>query len=208
MNMYDRMKNGTLYLCEDEKIKKIQKEHLRMQAEFNQIAPFDMKKGKEILKKMFAQFEEGCYIEPPLHCNFGGAFIHFEKNVYVNFNLTCVDDTDIYVGEGTLFGPNVIITTTGHPINPELRSKLYQFSKPVYIGKNCWIGAGVVILPGVHIGDNTIIGAGSIVTKDIPAGVIALGNPCKVKREISDHDSIYFYKDERIDYEQIEKDWK
>ena len=123
--------------------------------------------------------------------------------MYANFNLTCVDDAAIYVGDDTMFAPNVVITTTNHTINPELREKRMQYVKPVHIGKNVWIGSGAVILPGVTIGDNSVIGAGSIVTKDIPANVVAVGNPCRVLREIGERDREFFYKNERIDWENL-----
>jgi galactoside O-acetyltransferase len=119
--------------------------------------------------------------------------------VYANFNLTCVDDTHIYVGDNTMFGPNCVLATAGHPINPELREKGYQYNMPIHIGKNCWLGAGVIVLPGVTIGDNSVIGAGSVVTKDIPSNVVAVGNPCKVIREINEHDLKYYFKDKEID---------
>ena len=118
--------------------------------------------------------------------------------VYANFGLTCVDDTHIYVGDYTMFGPNVVLATAGHPICPELREKVYQYNMPIHIGRNCWLGAGVIVMPGVTIGDNTVIGAGSVVTKDIPSGVVAVGNPCKVLREINEHDYEYYYKDKKI----------
>ena len=152
---------------------------------------------------MFAEIGEDCYIEPPFHANWGGKHVHFGKGVYANFNLTMVDDTHIYVGDYTLFGPNVCVATTGHPINPELRQKAYQYNIPVHIGKNCWIGAGAVIIPGITIGDNVVIGAGSVVTKDIPSNVVAVGNPCKVIREISEHDKEYYFKDRKIDYKNL-----
>ena len=97
-----------------------------------------------------------------------------------------------------MIGPNVTIASAGHPILPELREKGYQFNMPVHIGKNCWIGAGVVIVPGINIGNNTVIGAGSIVTKDIPANSVAVGNPCRVIREINDRDREYYFKDKKI----------
>ena len=109
------------------------------------------------------------------------------------------DDTHIYVGDYTMIGPNVTIATAGHPILPVLREQAYQYNASVHIGRNCWLGAGVIVLPGVTIGDNSVIGAGSIVTKDIPANVIAVGNPCRVLREISDHDREYYFKDKKID---------
>ena len=151
-----------------------------------------------MLKEMFAEIGEGCYIEPPFHSNFGGAHCHFGKYVYANFNLTLVDDTHIYVGDYTMFGPNVVVASPGHPLDPTLREDGLQYNFPVHIGKNCWIGAGVVIVPGVTIGDNTVIGAGSVVTKDIPSGVLAFGNPCRVHREIGEHDREYYFKDRKI----------
>jgi galactoside O-acetyltransferase len=104
-----------------------------------------------------------------------------------------------------MLGPNVVIATAGHPILPELREKALQYNLPVHIGKNCWLGAGVIVLPGVTIGDNTVIGAGSVVTKDIPANVVAVGNPCKVLREINEHDKEFYYKDRKIDPKYFNK---
>ena len=98
-----------------------------------------------------------------------------------------------------MFGPNVVIATAGHPINPTLRRQVYQYNIPVHIGNNVWLGAGVLVMPGVTIGDNSVIGAGSVVTKDIPANVIAVGNPCRVLREIGEHDKEYYFKDRKID---------
>ena len=105
--------------------------------------------------------------------------MHFGCGVYANFNLTLVDDGPIYVGDGTMFGPNITVATAQHPLAAELRRQGYQYNQPVHIGKNCWLGSGVIVLPGVTIGDNTVIGAGSVVTRDIPAGVVAVGTPCR-----------------------------
>ena len=171
--------------------------------DFNMTRPNEMDKRQEILKELFAEIGENCYIEPPLHANFGGPHVHFGKNVYANFNLTLVDDTHIYVGDYTMIGPNVIIASAGHPILPELRQKGYQFNASVHIGKNCWIGGGVIIVPGVTIGDNTVVGAGSVVTKDLPDNVVAVGNPCRVLRQINEHDREYYFKDHRIPEELL-----
>ncbi len=166
--------------------------------DFNATRPSEQDKRQRLLKEMFAEIGEGCYIEPPLRSNWGGKHVHFGKYVYSNFNLTLVDDTHIYIGDYTLIAPNVTIATAGHPINANLRQKALQFNASVKIGNNCWIGAGAVILPGVTIGDNTIIGAGSVVTKDIPSNVVAVGNPCKVIREVGEKDKIYYFKDKQI----------
>jgi galactoside O-acetyltransferase len=153
---------------------------------------------------MLGDCGEGTYIEAPFYANFGGRHCHFGKRVYANYNLTCVDDTHIYVGDYTMFGPNVTIATAGHPILPELRRKGLQYNMPVRIGENCWIGAGAVIMPGVTIGDNTVIGAGSVVTRDVPPGVVAVGNPCRVLREVGERDRVYYYKDREIDHGEWE----
>ena len=203
MSMRDKLHTGELYLPMDDSIMKDQLKKIDRLYDFNATRPTELDKREEMLKEMFAEIGEGCYIEPPLHSNFGGGHVHFGKYVYANFNLTMVDDTHIYVGDYTMIGPNVTIASAGHPILPELREKGYQYNMPVHIGKNCWIGAGSVILPGITIGDNTVIGAGSVVTKDIPENVVAVGNPCRVLRGI---DREYYFKNRKIDWESIQKD--
>lgn len=166
--------------------------------DFNHTRPTEMDKRQALMKEMFAEIGENCYIEPPFHANWGGKHVHFGKNVYANFGLTMVDDTHIYVGDYTLFAPNVVVATAGHPIDPELRARGLQYNAAVHIGKNCWIGTGALIMPGVTIGDNTVIGAGSVVTKDIPAGVVAVGNPCRVMREITERDREVYFKGRKV----------
>lgn len=198
MSMKDKMHIGELYLPNDEEIMVEQLKKLDRLYDFNMTRPTELSKRDELLKEMFAEIGEGCYIEPPFHSNFGGGHVHFGKNIYANFNLTLVDDTHIYVGDFTMFGPNVTVATAGHPILPELRKQGYQYNAPVHIGENCWIGAGVLIMPGITIGDNVVIGAGSVVTKDIPSNVVAVGVPCKVLREVNEHDKEYYFKDRKI----------
>ena len=166
--------------------------------DFNHTRPTEQEKRQALMKEMFAEIGENCYIEPPFHANWGGKHVHFGKNIYANFNLTMVDDTHIYVGDFTMFAPNVTVATAGHPIDPALRERALQYNAPVHIGRNCWIGAGALIMPGVTIGDNTVIGAGSVVTHDIPAGVVAVGNPCRVMREIGEKDKEFYFKDKRV----------
>ncbi|MBO5020773.1 MAG: sugar O-acetyltransferase [Clostridia bacterium] len=203
MNMKEKMHSGDLYLPNDETIMAEQLLCLERLYDFNATRPLELKKRASLLKEMFAEIGDGCYIEPPFHSNFGGRHVHFGKNVYANFGLTLVDDTHIYVGDYTMFGPNVVIATAGHPILPELREKGYQYNAPVHIGKNCWFGAGVIVVPGITIGNNVVIGAGSIVTKDIPDNVVAVGNPCRVLREINEHDKEYYFKNRKIKTEDL-----
>lgn len=200
MTEFEKMHSGEIYNPSDNAIFEEQIKCLDMLYDFNATRPTEMEKREKMLKKMLAEVGENCYIEPPFHSNWGGKNVHLGKNVYFNFNATMVDDTHIYIGDCTMLGPNVVIATAGHPILPELREKALQFNLPVHIGKNCWLGAGVIVLPGVTIGDNTVIGAGSVVTKDIPANVVAVGNPCKVLRAINEHDKEFYYKDKKIKY--------
>ena len=203
MDIYEKLHSGELYLTGDEDLMKRQAECMELLYDYNLTRPGEAEKRSALLKRMFADVGENVYIEPPLYANWGGRHVHFGNNVYANFGLTLVDDTHIYVGDNTMFGPNVTVATAGHPILPQLREKAYQFNMPVRIGRNCWIGAGVVIVPGVSIGDNSVIGAGAVVTKDIPANSVAFGNPCRVAREIGERDKRYYYKDREIIEENL-----
>ncbi len=184
MSEKDKQHTGEVYFPGDPEILKEQVQYQEKLYDYNQTRPSEQEKRTNLLKEMFAEIGENCYIEPPFHANFGGHHCHFGKNIYVNYNLTAVDDTHIYVGDNTMIAPNVILASAAHPLDPEERRKGYQYNKPVHIGKNCWLGAGVIVVPGVSIGDDTVIGAGSVVTKDIPSGVVAVGNPCRVIKEI------------------------
>lgn len=197
--MKDKMHTGELYLPGNDEILKRQTKCLDRLYDFNMTRPTEFEKRQKLMKEMFAEIGDGCYIEPPFHANFGGAHCHWGSHIYANFNLTMVDDTHIYVGDYTMFGPNVTVATAGHSILPELREKAYQYNAPVHIGKNCWLGAGVIVLPGITIGDNVVIGAGSIVTKDLPPNVVAVGNPCRILRKINEHDKEYYFKNRKID---------
>lgn len=210
MNKWEEpLHSGEIYNPSDEEVSAEQMIWLEKQYDYNHSRPSEGAKRNQLLKEMFAEIGEGCYIEPPLHANWAGRFMHFGKGIYANFGLTCVDDTHIYVGDHTMFGPNVVLATANHPLIPELREKGLQYNLPIRIGKNCWLGAGVIVVPGVTIGDNAVIGAGSVVTKDIPANVIAVGNPCHVLRELNDRDREYYYRDRKIDWDALKNmEWK
>ena len=173
--------------------------------EYNRTLPTETAKRQQLLKKMFAKVGDGCYIEPPFHANWGGHHIQLGDHVYANFNLTIADDTYVTIGSHTMIGPNVTMSSAAHPILPELREKGYQYNLPIKIGRNCWLGAGVIVLPGVTIGDNSVIGAGAVVTRDIPANVVAMGVPARVARPISDRDRQYYYRDRPLDPALLDK---
>jgi galactoside O-acetyltransferase len=203
MTQRERMNQGLVYDPFDEEVAAFQRECMEVLYDFNLTRPNELEKRQQLLKSMFGKIGEGCYIEPPLHSNFGARHVFMGNDVYANYNLTLVDDGNIYIGDNVMFAPNVIVATAGHPIIPELRLRGLQFNKDVHIGNNVWIGAGAILMPGVSIGDNTVIGAGSVVTKDIPSNVVAVGNPCRVLRPIGEKDQKYFYKDEEIDWENL-----
>lgn len=199
MTERERMDKGLIYDCSCDEIMNEQTKHVGYMKEYNTLGLGDEKRMEELLHLMLAEVGENTFIQPPFYANWGGHHVHLGKWVYANFNATFVDDGNIYIGDYTMIGPNVTIATAGHPIYPPLREKQLQYNADVHIGKNVWIGAGVVVCPGVTIGDNTVIGAGSVVTKDILANVVAYGNPCRVAREINEHDKEYYFRDKKID---------
>ena len=194
----DILHSGELYLPLDPSITREQIKHQDLLYEYNLTRPSQGEERAALLRQMLAEVGEESYIEAPFYANWGGAHLHLGRNVWVNFNLTLVDDTHIYIGDYTMIGPNVTIATAGHPVLPKLRQEGYQYNLPVYIGRNCWLGAGVIVLPGVCIGDNTVIGAGSVVTGDIPSDVVAVGCPCRVLRQIGDRDRAFYSRDRKI----------
>lgn len=193
----DKLHSGELYLPNDEEIQIEQRARLDKLFELNHTRDFSLR--EKMLKEMCGSIGENCYIELPVYSNFGLKHVYFGNEIYVNFGCTFVDDTYIYVGDNTMFGPNCVIATPSHPINNELRKKTFQYNFPVKIGQNCWLGAGVIVLPGVTIGDNVVVGAGSVVTKDLPSNTVCVGNPCRVMRSISEEDKKYYFKKYPID---------
>ena len=198
MGNRDKLHTGDLYLPNDPEVLEEQLGYMELLYEYNQTRPREQERRQALLRELLAEVGEGCWIEPPFHANWGGHHVHFGRMVYANYGLTMVDDTHIYVGDCTMFGPNVVVATAGHPILPELREQQYQYNMPVRIGRNCWIGAGAIILPGITIGDNVVVGAGSVVTRDLPDSVVAAGNPCRVLREVGERDRSFYFKDRRI----------
>ncbi|MFQ6367101.1 sugar O-acetyltransferase [Lactococcus lactis] len=200
---YKRVHTGELYFPNDQKLWKEQQEALVLLEKYNQTSVTQPEQQMVLLKEMFSEIGENCFIQPPFYANFGGKNVHFGTGIYANFNLTLVDDTDIFVGNHVMFGPNVTIDTATHPVSPDLRKRGAQYNKKVYIEENVWLGAGVIVLPGVRIGKNSVIGAGSLVTKDIPDNVVAFGTPCRVKRKINDSDFKTYDHGKKIDLDEF-----
>ena len=155
--------------------------------EFNQCRPSDTKKQKELLTKILGSMKENPVITAPFYCDYGFN-ISIGKNIYTHHNVTILDGAKVTFGDNVFIAPNCVFSTAGHAIDSEQRSRGLEIALPITVGDNVWIGTNVSVLPGVTIGNNTIIGAGSVVNKNIPEGVIAAGNPCKVIRKITEED--------------------
>lgn len=164
--------------------------------DFNATRPRETAERERLLRALLGAVGEHVWIEPPLRVAYGNN-LFIGSHVYVNFGLTVVDDVEVRVGDRVMFAPNVTITATGHPVHPELRADGTQFSAPVVIEDDVWIGAGVIILPGVTIGRGSVVGAGAVVTGNVPPGVVAAGVPARVLRPITDADREFRYKPPR-----------
>lgn len=199
MTMHERIMAGKLFtdMCEGMPEERLQAKKLMKR--YNDSEPDDFKGREKLLKEML-QAGEDIWIEPPFYFCYG-KHISVGDGSYINVNCNFIDDGEIIIGKKVMFGPAVTIATVGHPINPDMRE--YMYAAPVHIKDNAWIGANVTICPGVTIGENAVIGAGSVVLQDIPDNCIAVGNPCRVVREINEHDKEFYYKDRRIDAEDL-----
>lgn len=169
---------------------------------FNRSWSINLPKKIILEKLIFGSFGKS-WIEPPINVAVGKN-ISIGDGCYLNFNTVLLDDYKITIEDNVMFGPNVTIVTTGHPIHPEYRATGAMYCAPVTIKKGAWLCSNVTVLPGITIGENSVIGSGSVVTKDIPANVVAMGTPCKVIREIGEHDKIYYYKDRKYEDGKLE----
>ena len=202
MTMRERMAAGQLFTDNCDGLAEDRQNAKRRMKAFNETGPDEIQTRIQLMHEMFGK-ETKAWIEPPFYFCYGYNIDIGEKS-YVNFNCQFVDDGKITIGKKVMFGPGVTIATVGHPINPNYRE--YMYTDAVIIEDNCWIGEGVVICPGVIIGENTVIRAGSVVTKSIPANCVAVGNPCRVLREINEQDLKYYYKNREITVKDLEEE--
>jgi len=198
MTIREKMERGMLYTDMGEGLPEERLRCKELVYDFNSSHPSEEEKRLEILKQLFGSIGENSWIEPPIRLAYG-KHIHIGNCFYANFNFVVVDDGDVYIGNHVMIAPNVTISTTGHPVDSNLRRPGTQFSFPVTIEDNVWIGVGAIILPGITIGKNSVIGAGSVVTKDVQENVVAVGNPCRILRTISDRDKVYYFKNLRVE---------
>ncbi|WP_066630058.1 sugar O-acetyltransferase [Labilibacter marinus] len=189
----EKMLSGKPYKAFGEELLSERQHAKELIFDFNALRPKQIEERNEIIKKLLGKTKGQFFIEPPFRCDYGYN-IEVGENFYANYNLIILDCAKVTIGDNVLMGPNVAIYAAGHPLHHEMRNQEYEYAFPINIGSNVWIGGNVVINPGVSIGENSVIGSGSVVTKDIPGNVIAIGNPCKILREISQEDKAYYYK--------------
>ncbi|MCI8513307.1 MAG: sugar O-acetyltransferase [Lachnospiraceae bacterium] len=199
MDNRERRDRGMAYIT-DEAIVEEQQRAKRAIRRYNACMPFDLEEGLRCLDEAGICHKGEVYFEPPFHCEYG-THIEVGENFYANAYCTMLDVARIRIGDDVLFGPNVSLYTAGHPIHPASRKSGYEYGIPITIGDRVWIGGNCVILPGVTIGSDSVIAAGSVVTKDVPPGVVAGKNPCRVIRSITEDDRKYYYKDRVFDEE-------
>lgn len=197
MNQKERMIAGLPYKVD----KELSDEYLRGRDfcfRYNNVSPLENEKRKEMIKSFFSKTGEKFAVLSPFYCDYGFN-ISIGEYFFSNYNLVILDVAPVTIGDNVMFGPNVSLFTAGHPIHPVSRNSGYEYGLPITIGNNVWLGGNVVVTPGVTIGENSVIGAGSVVVKDIPANVVAVGNPCEVIRKINDEEIDYVYKDRLFD---------
>ena len=201
MDNIERRDRQMAYISDDAVMEE-QKVCRRILQRLNTVDRSDFDEIGKIVKELLGKSEDA-FINPPFYCDYG-SHIEVGKNFFANYNCTIIDVAKVKIGDNCQMAPNVAIYTAGHPLHPVARNSMYEYGISVTIGDNVWIGGNTVIMPGVHIGSNTVIGAGSVVTRDIPDWSVAVGNPCRVIKKITEEDKKYYYKDREFDSEAWE----
>ena len=200
MDQKERMLAGLPYKAWMDGLSEDRLEAKRKLYEYNHLPPEKWDMQTELLKNILGKTGKVIHIEAPFHCDYGYN-IEVGENFFANYNLIILDVGKVVIGDNAHIAPNVAIYTAGHPIHPDSRNSGYEYGIGITIGDNVWIGGNSCIMPGVTIGNNVVIGGGSVVTKDIPDNVLAVGNPCRVIREITEADRDYYFRDRRFDVE-------
>ncbi|MGA7203017.1 MAG: sugar O-acetyltransferase [Specibacter sp.] len=181
--MRERMEAGDLYIADDPDLAKAAQRGIRLADEYSRTWTADPAAAKAILAELLGSCAPDVEIRPPLFVDYG-SYITVGAGTFINFNFTALDVAPITIGSDVMIGPNVQLLTPTHPVDPTLRKAKWEAAQPITIGDNVWLGGGVCVLPGVTIGANTVVGAGAVVTRDLPANVVAVGNPARIVREL------------------------
>ena len=191
MTERERMLTGQLYNAADPELAAARLRAKELCRAFNDTATADSAGREAILRRLLGHMGANCWIEPSFRCDYG-TNITIGDHFYANHNCIILDGAKVTFGHHVLLGPNCAFYTTGHPLDPQQRQSMLMYSYPITVGDNVWIGGNTVVMAGVTIGSDTVIGGGSVVTRDIPSGVVAAGNPCRVLRKITDADRIKY----------------
>ncbi len=200
MNQKERMLANLPYKAWLDGLSEERLENKKRIFKYNNMDPGDTAGKDKLIKEILGKTGNTVCIESPFHCDYGYN-IEVGENFFANYNLVILDVGKVKIGDNAQIAPNVAIYTAGHPIHPDSRNSGYEYGIDITIGNNVWIGGNTCILPGVTIGNNVVIGGGSVVTKDLPDNVIAVGNPCRIVREITEDDRDYYFKDRKFDVE-------
>ncbi|WP_258066813.1 sugar O-acetyltransferase [Arthrobacter sp. GMC3] len=182
-SMRERMEAGDLYIADDPDLAKAAQRGIRLADEYSRTWTANPEGAKEILAELLGSCAPDVEIRPPLYVDYG-SYITIGAGTFINFNFTALDVAPITIGKDVMVGPNVQLLTPTHPVDPVLRRAKWEAAQPITIADNVWLGGGVAVLPGVTIGENTVVGTGAVVTRDLPANVVAVGNPARIVREI------------------------
>jgi maltose O-acetyltransferase len=185
-----RMLAGELYISDDPELAADHARAMDLLAQFNASPHTDHEGRGELLRELLGSVGEGTHIRPPLQCDYG-RYIHIGAQTFINFGAVLLDVATITIGDDVQIGPNVQLLTPTHPLDPDLRRDRWEAAEPITIGDNVWLGGGVIVLPGVTIGANTVVGAGAVVSRDLPANVVAVGNPARIIRTITPADPLW-----------------
>ena len=193
MTEREKMLSGRLYRADDPELTAMHRRARALVARFNALPAEDDDGRRAVLRELLGAQGEHCAIEPPFHCDYG-CFLRVGENFCANAGLTVLDCAAVTIGRDVLIGPHVGLFAAGHPVDPGLRRQGVEYAFPITIGDGVWIGGNTVVNPGVTIGEHTVVGSGSVVTKDLPAGVVAAGNPCRVLRPIGPQDRDFYFR--------------
>lgn len=182
-SMRERMQAGDLYIADDPQLEADSLRASSLSDQYNRLGPQNPAAAAPLLAELLGGLGEGTVIRPPIYVDYG-KYITVGARTFINFNLTALDVAPITIGDDVQIGPNVQLLTPTHPLAADPRRDKLEAARPIAIGNNVWLGGGVIILPGVSIGENTVVGAGAVVTRDLPANVIAVGNPARIVREL------------------------
>lgn len=195
-SMRERMLAGDLYIADDLQIAAQQQRAAMLMHRFNTGDPSDAEAQLAALRALLGSLGEGAYVRAPLWIDYGSQ-IHIGARTFINYNAMLLDVAPIIIGEDVMMGPNIQLLTPTHPLDAEMRRAKWEAAKPITVGNNVWLGGGVIVCPGVTIGDNTVVGTGAVVTKNLPANVLAVGNPARIIRELSNGEQAVLRSGER-----------